>query len=414
MKTKLASSIVVVLVLATRAHAAGYVAHEWGTFTSVQGSDGQLIRWNPFTAAELPAFVHERNRPLSPPGTNPVRLFTKSTSGAWLQRMETPVIYFYADAPLRVDATVEFPGGLVTEWFPLADGFGPRGEINRSFVRWSGVEVQPGPPSAERAPPVDQSGSHYFAARATDAALVTTQSPVTGNTETEKFLFYRGVGNFEAPLQARFENGELALLNRGAEQLRSLFVLEVRGHEARVLPIESLAVGAELKPADDAGAAFRPLNKVRNELGAALEHELAAAGLYPREAAAMVKTWDDAWFAEPGTRVLYILPRAWTDRVLPLKLEPAPRELARVMVGRAEIFDPAVENAMQREVTLLSEPQQRAALLERLHTLGLGRFTEPAMQRAFALKAAAEKQKEPGGTPVVLLLNCETAPASAD
>ena len=61
------------LILSSRMDSlgAGYVAHEWGTFTSVQGSDGALIAWNPFTAAELPPFVHERNRTLMP-GTQPL------------------------------------------------------------------------------------------------------------------------------------------------------------------------------------------------------------------------------------------------------------------------------------------------------------------------------------------------------
>ena len=99
--------------------------------------------------------------------------------------------------------------------------------------------------------------------------------------------------------------------------------------------------------------------------------------------------------------------------VLGRSKRPAPRELARVMVGRAEIFTPAAENAVQREVTSLSEPQQRAALLQRLRALGLGRFAESAMQRGFTLKAAAEKQEELSGA-AMTLLNCETAPASAD
>src|SRR5215831_7805657 len=31
----------------TRSHQNGFVAHEWGTFTSVQGSDGTLLSWRP-------------------------------------------------------------------------------------------------------------------------------------------------------------------------------------------------------------------------------------------------------------------------------------------------------------------------------------------------------------------------------
>jgi hypothetical protein len=36
-----------------------YVAHEWGTFTSVQGADGVQTPWNPLITSDLPKFVHD-------------------------------------------------------------------------------------------------------------------------------------------------------------------------------------------------------------------------------------------------------------------------------------------------------------------------------------------------------------------
>ena len=48
----------------------GFTIHEWGTFTSVQGSDGNLIAWNPFETGELPSFVYDRTRPLSNGNSN--------------------------------------------------------------------------------------------------------------------------------------------------------------------------------------------------------------------------------------------------------------------------------------------------------------------------------------------------------
>ena len=52
----------------------------------------------------------------------------------------------------------------------------------------------------------------------------------------------------------------------------------------------------------------------------------------------MVKTWESAWLGTDGTRVLYLLPLAWTDRTLPLKLTPAADVLVRVMVGRHDAY----------------------------------------------------------------------------
>lgn len=52
--------------------------------------------------------------------------------------------------------------------------------------------------------------------------------------EYEKFLFYRGLGNFAAPLSTvSNSNGELALTNTGGEELRSLFLVEVKDGQGR-------------------------------------------------------------------------------------------------------------------------------------------------------------------------------------
>jgi hypothetical protein len=35
-----------------------FVVHEWGTFTTVQGADGEQISWMPPTSVDLPEFVY--------------------------------------------------------------------------------------------------------------------------------------------------------------------------------------------------------------------------------------------------------------------------------------------------------------------------------------------------------------------
>ncbi len=41
----------------------GFVAHEWGTFTSVSTADGRTQRWNPLGGpSELPSFVYKTNQ----------------------------------------------------------------------------------------------------------------------------------------------------------------------------------------------------------------------------------------------------------------------------------------------------------------------------------------------------------------
>jgi hypothetical protein len=69
------------------------------------------------------------------------------------------------------------------------------------------------------------------------------------------------------------------------------------------------------------------------------------AGLYPKEAAAMVATWRDSWFEE-GTRVFYIVPPRSVDANLPLRIEPKPVKIARAFVGRVEVITDATEKAV--------------------------------------------------------------------
>ena len=82
---------------------------------------------------------------------------------------------------------------------------------------------------------------------------------------------------------------------------------------------------------------WQPAAEVSATLASVLEAALVRAGLYPKEAAAMVKTWRASYFTEAGTRVLYLLPQAFTDAVLPLRVQPAPEEVVRVLVGRVEL-----------------------------------------------------------------------------
>src|SRR5690349_20688122 len=102
----------------------GFVVHEWGTFTSVQGGDGILLTWRPLVTSQLPGFVHDwqkpgLNRRFGGPG-----LISKGAM-VTLQRMETPVVYFYTDKKQTVDLSVGFPKGLITEWFPQVHEIGP-------------------------------------------------------------------------------------------------------------------------------------------------------------------------------------------------------------------------------------------------------------------------------------------------
>jgi len=373
------------LLIAARP-APSYIAHEWGTFTSVQGEDGVLLDWRPLETSQLPKFVYDWTRPGA--GRQLPVLVQKGAMIA-RQRMETPVIYFYSEQDQSVDVSVAFPQGVITEWYPqasLIDRSSSPG-VKQSRARWAHLELLPEMKNqsiAERLP-FDRSGSHYFAARETESDYVRVTAPGVTNSspEQEKFIFYRGVGNFGTPLHVTITSDNQAVLaNTGDETIENLFVLQLRDRAGKFIYVDRLASGERRSVAIDCPAGATPLETMSLQLGDRMAQALVQAGLYQREATAMVKTWTDSWFQEDGVRVLYMLPRAWTDRTLPLTLDPSPRDLVRVMVGRTEIIPGAVQQRLGDALTRASagDPQAREEAVAEFRKLG--RFGEPALRLA--------------------------------
>src|ERR1700719_354006 len=88
------------------------IVHEWGTFLSVQGSDGVTLGGMVDNDEVLPPFVESR----SIANWNRSMLRIKG---------ETPVTYFYTDRPRVVQVKVDMPEGLLTHWYPNVCRFGP-------------------------------------------------------------------------------------------------------------------------------------------------------------------------------------------------------------------------------------------------------------------------------------------------
>lgn len=364
-----------------------FTAHEWGTFTSVQGADGVQLEWSPLVASDLPPFVHTVPKNALDARLRTMPLYLAKAAALARQRMETPVIYFYSDRERTVDVTVQFPNGHITEWYPQLnpDSFKSPGRITK--LVWDRVTVLPRTqhPNLEAQLPTHPAPSHYFPAREANADFLRRAPDKDAKPELESLLFYRGIGHFTAPLavSAPEQGNAVRLKNNGAEPLGNLFVLQVTGDRANFTRVSSLAPGATLDATLPCSRTVRPLAEVSERLAEELRRALEGEGLFAAEAAAMVKTWRDSWFAEPGVRVLYTLPRAWTDRTLPLAISPTPQQTVRVMVGRAEVITPAMDTAVQAlfQRYVDSAPAGRPQVAAGAAALGLGRFLEPAVKR---------------------------------
>jgi hypothetical protein len=332
----------------------GLVAHEWGTFTSVAGEDGRAVEWLPQAGpTDLPDFVGRINCSLK-------------ASLAGTIRMETPVIYFYAPREMTVRASVRFPQGVITEWFPRPTGVSD--EIIKSAFRgdvaWSNVRVRPG---AAVQFPMERDKNHYYVARETDAA------PLQVGGDQERFLFYRGVGRMPPPVTARvMPDGQIIVGHTRGSALGDIILFENRDGATAYTAQRTSAARAAFNPLDLDGESPSPQLQ--------LQKTLVSHGLYPREAKAMVDSWRGSWF-EQGTRLFYIVSGEAVDAILPLQIAPQPVDVKRVFVGRIEIATPAT----LREVKVVLEKGDRTKLAQ------YGRFLEPIGKQLIASLPAHER-----------------------
>jgi hypothetical protein len=328
-----------------------YTVHEWGTLTSIAGPDGRAVEWMPQAGpSDLPCFVQHS-------------LFSVKGSVSGTVRMETPVLYFYADRAIIVDVSVRFRDGVITEWYPPAivtPENVPIPSNSGGAITWRHVAVTPGAPEAF---PIEDGESHYYAARRTNAV------PLQAGPNMEKFLFYRGVGRMALPIAATVDgDGHVAVKNPGGLPLGDVILFKnEHGHIA-------YDVLRDLTTVDPAVEGREPTTE--------LEGMLEAHGLYAEEARAMIDTWRDSWF-EDGTRLIYIVPRPAIDAALPLAITPPPAGTVRVFVGRMELVTRSIVNDI-RTALLAGD----GATLQRY-----GRFLDAMGRRVIAESAPDERER---------------------
>lgn len=381
-----------------------FTVHEWGTFTSVQGQDGVALEGLSREEEALPSFVYDRTKirdcPLRAKGWKGLEVPADHVT----QKMETPVLYFHSAAERRVRVRVDFVKGLISQWYPVCDLLGPPegardagpldlSKVDRSFLQWD-VDLVPSDPSNARATwppevPAVAADDPWSFAREVDAAWVRTaprKGPERdGPVEAERYLFYRGLGNFDVPLRAAmWHDDDLVVTNTGDVAIESAVAFEIRGGEGRMTTVDGIPAGGALKVALPDGAAhWGPLDDIDRKLQALVQERLLKQGLFADEARAMVRTWSRSWFRAEGTRVLWIVPRKTVDAILPLSIDPKPDALVRVLVGRAEVIPPRVER--EDYAALRDTAGDAAAAARGMEVLQRrGRFLEPHLRNVLA------------------------------
>ena len=136
-----------------------------------------------------------------------------------------------------------------------------------------------------------------------------------------------------------------------------------------------------------------PINSGTHPMMKQVAEALMAAGLYEKEAWAMVNSWEKSYFRTPGLRILFILPREAVDNYIPIQITPRPQEMVRVMVGRTEVLTPSQERQIERWITELGAPDFKTRDAASAGLARLGRLGEPALRRVMAITQSAEVRK---------------------
>ncbi len=407
LRRRLPVSVLFILVLpilrAEDPPAPATTVHECVILTSVFAPDGNprsgLRAENP----DLPEFVVPRST-----AWGPVRYGVRDTLDAEdlrtapvTQSFDAWCAWIGAESPTGVKVKARLPNGLWTRWCPSAESSPkvpakakglPGGVLDWGLLQVSPAAANPGMQGRVPKAPL---GSAWASARAASRSYLETSRGAS--RMTDQFLFARGVADFPGPLGAAVtETLEVSLTNRGDQPLPRAWVLWVPPSElggrfpadpfqasALAQPVAALAAGEQRTVPFEGVTPGRPIDLAQT-LAAEIEKALVESGLLPAEARAALRFGREAWFFTPGVRVLYLIPRAFADRTLPLEIQPAPREHVRVWIGCAEVLDPDRERAIEETLAAYLDSLQTDpyAMLEqyRLKLLREGRFLEPILR----------------------------------
>ncbi len=382
-----------IFLLTTQAHAK-LTVHEWGTFTSLVGSNGQAQNGMYYEDEALPDFVHNFGDPKNslqnagmnlfawappqdpppPPSRCPghPKVPCEYLFGQMItQKMETPVVYFYSDRSQKVDFNVSFPGGIISQSYPATSYSLPEAipgvEMKNGFAHYE-VNILK---DVTTAPPFVDPSNIYSHARNVASDLIQV------GQETEKFIFYRGLGEFKTKLLTTSKNGSLRIQNNGTDRIPAVFLVYTDGQkhgdiislgkiDSRDNVVVSSRAIAKLQSTE------QPLSTFLTAARQRLLQSLTKAGLFADEAQSMIDTWESGYFKTPGLRILYVLSRQEVEEILPVQVSPQPDELNRVFIGRIEILLDTVEEQVLAQVIVQADQYD---------VLQLGRMAQPILLR---------------------------------
>jgi len=349
--------ILFLIISNCKAQNSSFIVHEWGTFTARYNySSIPYDDLNIRVEEPVPSFVYSLN---FKDVTRKQIWNTKNDDYTYLNlpvllkdvtiKMETPVLYFYSPYELKnVNVSVNFNQGTISEYYPMPSQKESLAycdsKINQPFNTdlptlsfknykgWASWSIDVLPPNTERTltHPNESVSKVWLAPRKTES------NSILCNNEVEKYIFYRGLASFENPIIPRhLSNGKIEVENKAGD-LPFIMVYERTGLGERFVwgmqeaKADEKIIFSKVNPkisTDDWNKSYKQV----------FINELIKDGLYESEAKAMIATWENSYFEKTGISVFWIVPKAFTDAILPLTISHNPTEITRVFVGRTQI-----------------------------------------------------------------------------
>ena len=354
--------ILTVILMVTSVAYADLEVHEWGSIHIVTGTDKVTVGDISDDQSDLPPFVDVWRK--------------QAVVGPVI--MKKPILYFYTDKPTKLRVTVRFPQGIFTQWWPKVQSFYPsprqRGRavaLKNGSLSWS-VKAEPSK-KYDRSMPMMKNHPWWETARDVDAATL-----VSSKGGIEKFLFYRGAGEFKPTLTAKVDDqGKFVMANTNEATSRDVYAIHAEKNAEPIIHYYTAVTKG-----------VRSEKVVLGSVAAAAKHmrgKLEARGLFAKEAAGMVKIWQQEMLEDTGHRVLYMMTQAEIDKFIPLHVTPKPDRQVRVMMIILECLSPAVKAKINLLIKKLGSQvlmDRKAAEKELIET---GRVGEAVLRSAYAV-----------------------------
>lgn len=359
-------------------HNNALIVHEWGTFTARFSEDGTPDKQLHKLAYEpVPGFVYHFDYS---------KITRKDTT--WRKddffiydvsaeldnvtiRMETPVLYFYTNDEIKnASVNVKFHQGSISEYFPKPAVI----EDAEHMKKYVSYRAKPQKPYFDLTN-YDGRASWYFSILPKNSPVQVTYSDndvpnvwlaprktaankiINLNNEVENYIFYRGIGGFKNPIIPKFGNDGSLHVQNTCDKIPFLMVYEYNSPSSvNIWGLQSLAK-------DDTALFCRNNSSInyqgfKNLYFNLFAQALVESGLYADEAYAMLATWEQSYFRTEGIKIFWIVPRSYTDAILPISIIPKPSNMERVMVGRTEIELPhwqCTAETIKPQVQLVSQ-----------------------------------------------------------